>query len=56
MALAYRSISQQIQGRYFDVREMCAAGGGAIVEAMRVGMASGVQSVLIDTSNIFVVR
>ena len=38
------------------MREMCAAGGGVIVEAMRVGMAAGVQSALIGISNIFVVR
>ena len=56
VALAYRSISRQIQGSCFDVREMRVAGGDVIVEAMRVGMASGVQSALIGISNIFVVR
>lgn len=56
VAMAYRTISREIQSRCFDLREMYREGGRVIGEVLRIGMAAGVQSALISFSNIFVVR
>ena len=56
VAMAYRTISREIQSRCLDLREMYREGGRVIGEVLRIGMAAGVQSALISFSNIFVVR
>lgn len=56
VAMAYRTISREIQSRCLDLREMYREGGRVIGEVLCIGMAAGVQSALISFSNIFVVR
>lgn len=56
VAMAYRTISREIQSRCLDLREMYREGGRVIGEVLRIGIAAGVQSALISFSNIFVVR
>lgn len=48
VAMAYRTISREIQSRCLDLRKMYREGGRVIGEVLRIGMAAGVQSALIS--------